>query len=237
MASDRTGIRLCGEVAACDALLLMSPSPIDPAVLRRIYAVRREVRLRDARPNDGRCGNVTSALSSEFGWAGEWGYLRLLDDTVSWVHCWNRLPDGTILDATADQYQDLWLGDVVVLPATDPLAANYLHAPATWELRFDQFDGGPSVVCVAGDDVRTVTCEVERQWESLARGVLRVVCGWELPSDLVDLAARALRARASAETRWTSAELTHVLLNRGIQHLGNRGELRPWVAAEFLDPF
>jgi hypothetical protein len=212
----------------------MSAFPAEPAVLRRIYEVRREVRLRDARPNDGRCGNVTAALAEEFGWAGEWGYLRLLDDTVSWVHCWNRLPDGTILDATADQYQDLWLGDVVTLPAAHPLAANYLHAPAKWELRFDRSDDGLRVACVSEDDVRRVDCE--RSWESLARGVLRVVCGWEFPPELIGLAARALRAKASTASLWTSAELTHVLLNRSIQHLGNRGERRPWVAAEFLDP-
>lgn len=206
-------------------------------MLRRLHAVRREVRLRDARPNDGRCGNVTAALASEFGWDGEWGYLRLLDGTVSWVHCWNRLPDGTIVDATADQYQDLWLGDVVVLAASDARAAHYRHAPAAWELRFSAAGGdGPSIVCVSGDDVRTVTAASSaRPWESLAHGVLRVVTGWDLPAELVELAARALRARASAAELWTSAELTHVLLNRSIQHLGGRGEV-PWVASEFLEP-
>jgi hypothetical protein len=221
-------------------LASMNTSPANPVVLRRIREVRREVRLRDARPNDGRCGNVTAALSQEFGWAGEWGYLRLLDDTVSWVHCWNRLPDGAILDATADQYQDLWLGDVVRLSSDHPLAANYLHAPAKWELRFDRSDDRLRVVCVTEDDVRTVDCERERPWESLARGVLRVVCGWELPPELIGLTARALRAKAStasaAASPWTSAELTHVLVNWSIQHLGNRGERRPWVAVEFLDP-
>src|SRR5579875_915253 len=86
-----------------------SVDPSDPAVVQRIYEIRGEVRRRDARPNDGRCGNVAAALEAEFGWPSQHGYLKLLDATVSWIHCWNRLPNGTIVDATADQFQSLWL--------------------------------------------------------------------------------------------------------------------------------
>ncbi|GAB3400829.1 hypothetical protein GCM10027569_05140 [Flindersiella endophytica] len=206
-------------------------------MLRRIHAVRRAVRLADARPNDGRCGNVVSALSAEFGWAGENGYLQLLDGTVSWVHCWNRLPDGTIVDATADQYQELWLGNVVALPPDDPLAGHYLNAPGTWSLVFERSAEGLGVVCTSGDRVRTVRSSLPRPWVSLARDVLLVVTGWELPDELVEVAARALRAKASTGSEWSSEELVHVLLIWGIQQSGSRGGGRlPWIATEFLEP-
>ncbi len=90
---------------------------VDAAVLQRILELRREVRLADARPNDGRCGNVAAAIAAEFGWKRECGYLRLRDGSVSWVHCWNRVDDVGIVDATADQFGSLWLGDVAVIEA------------------------------------------------------------------------------------------------------------------------
>ncbi|WP_344291821.1 hypothetical protein [Actinopolymorpha rutila] len=213
--------------------------PRDPAVLHRIYALRGEVRRRDARPNDGRCGNVTSALAEEFGWQGQWGYLRLLDDTVSWVHCWNLLPDGTIVDATADQFQNLWLGDVVTVAPSSPMAANYLHAPKEWELRFERpprAEDACTVRCVSGDEVHLRTPDLpERPWWSLARGVLEVITGWEVDDTLVDLAARVLRAKSATDEGMPSAELTHPLLIASIQHLGAQGT-RPWIAPEFREP-
>ena len=213
--------------------------PSDPAVLRRIHELRGEVRRRDARPNDGRCGNVTAALAKEFGWQGQWGYLKLFDGTVSWVHCWNVLPDGTIVDATADQFQNLWLGDVATIAASSPMAAHYLHAPREWDVRFerraDDADGH-AVRCVFGDDVHLLAPDVpDRPWWSLAAGVLRLITGWELNDVLVDLAARVLRAKAATADSMTSAELTHPLLIASIQHLGAHGT-RPWIAPEFREP-
>lgn len=101
--------------------------PDDPTTLERIRRLRAEVRLRDARPNDGRCGRVAEALETEFGWQRQSGYLKLLDESVSWVHCWNLLDDGSILDATADQFQDLWHGDVIMINSADPRRS---HQPA-----------------------------------------------------------------------------------------------------------
>lgn len=54
-----------------------------------ILALRRQVRFQDGRPYDARCSNVAAALQAQFGWQ----------------HCWNRLADGSILDATADQFE------------------------------------------------------------------------------------------------------------------------------------
>ncbi len=92
---------------------------VDAAVLQQILELRRQVRVADARPNDGRCGNVAAAITGEFGWMRECGYLRLRDGSVSWVHCWNRVGDAGIVDATADQFGSLWLGDVPVIEARD----------------------------------------------------------------------------------------------------------------------
>jgi hypothetical protein len=198
-----------------------------------VYEIRSEIRRKDARPNDGRCGNVSAALKKEFGWQAQSGYLRLLDGTVCWLHCWNRLVDGTIVDATADQFQNLWLGDVVVLDPADPMSANYRAAPREWEIRFDRYAG---VTCVCGDDVRVVSGDDSgRPWFSLAWAVLRLLTGWELTDELVELAARSLRARASRAEQMTSGELTHPLLIWSIQHLGKQST-PPWTAAEFCEP-
>ncbi|HVX42480.1 MAG TPA: hypothetical protein VHC49_01270 [Mycobacteriales bacterium] len=205
--------------------------PRDPAVVRRIYEIRAEVRRRDARPNDGRCGNVSSALAAEFGWEGRWGYLRLLDGTVSWIHCWNRLADGTIVDATADQYQRLWLGDVVILDPSDPKAANYRHAPRKWEI---DVGGDGRLTCVFEGETRILNADDAHQpWMAQARSVLRLITGWELDEELVDLAARTLRAKAPGSI--ATDELTHPLLIRSIQHLGRQSS-PPWIAPEFREP-
>lgn len=199
----------------------------------RIYEIRGEVRRRDARPNDGRCGNVSAALETEFGWPGQSGYLKLLDSTVSWIHCWNRLADGTIVDATADQFQDLWLDDIVILDADNRLVANYRNAPREWEIHFDNKRAN-RIRCASGDDIEVLSSKDSCPWLSLARMVLKVITGWELNEHLTDLAARTLRAKSSAADLMSSAELTHVLLIDSIQHLG-RGE-SPWIAAEFREP-
>ncbi|MBE1608959.1 hypothetical protein [Actinopolymorpha pittospori] len=220
-------------------MLATASDPSDAAVLQRIYELRGDVRRRDAWPNDGRCGKVAAALETEFGWQSQYGYLRLLDGTVSWVHCWNRLADGTIVDATADQYQGLWLGDVVTVDPTSPMSANYPHAPREWELRFSRGSNGErveGVTCVSGDDVQVLSPDdPDRPWLSLARGVLRVLTGWELNDDLAGLAARSLRAKATTAEAASTADLIHPLVIASIQHLGGRGT-QAWIASEFLEP-
>src|SRR5438876_6558871 len=96
--------------------------------LERVRAIRRRVRLASGRP-DGRCAKVAEAMEAELGWPYRWGHLRLRDGGICWIHCWNQLPDGTIVDATADQFEERWLGDVVVLSPDDPLFACYRSAP------------------------------------------------------------------------------------------------------------
>jgi hypothetical protein len=74
---------------------------IATADLDEARAIRRRVRLASGRP-DGRCGKVAEAIAAELGWAYRWGHLRLLDGEICWIHCWNQLPDGRVVDATAD---------------------------------------------------------------------------------------------------------------------------------------
>ena len=97
-----------------------------------ILMLRRRVRFQDGRPCDARCGSVAAALEAQFGWKRRFGRLRLLDARVGWQHCWNQLADGRILDATADQFESRWLGDIVVLDADDPHATAYQPAPPPW---------------------------------------------------------------------------------------------------------
>ncbi len=97
-------------------------SDLGAAIDRKaILTLRQRVRFQDGRPYDARCSKVAAALEAQFGWPRKFGRLRLLDTRVCWQHCWNQLPGGRILDATADQFESRWLGDLVVLEASDPI--------------------------------------------------------------------------------------------------------------------
>lgn len=211
---------------------------LNQTVLRRVQQLRAEVRLSEARPNDGRCGNVAAALETEFGWERQWGYLKLLDTTVSWVHCWNRLADGTIIDATADQYQDLWLGDVVSIPPSNPFALHYLHDPRTWTLHWQRAPGGLPVGlhCESGSESVTVPFDEDSPaWRLTAATVLRLLTGWDLDERVIDLAARTLRASAASGDTTTTDDLIRPLVIESIQHLARSSE-SPWIAPEFREP-
>lgn len=212
-------------------------NPGDRLAIRRIYELRRGVRLADARPNDGRCGNVAAAIENEFGWTRECGYLRLLDGSVNWVHCWNRVDEGGIVDATADQFGDLWLGDVVAIDADDASASHYLPNPQEWILRPGSESGNPtSLVCTLGGDERLIVAhDLDHPWPSLARETLRLVTGWDLNDQLVGVAARALRAKITTTAETSTSHLIRPLVTESIQDFGRRTP-DPWIAAEFRDP-
>ena len=74
-----------------------------------ILTLRRQVRFQGGRPYDARCSKAAAAIEEQFGWKREWGRLRLLDSRVCWQHCWNQLPAGRILDATADQFESIFM--------------------------------------------------------------------------------------------------------------------------------
>ena len=211
---------------------------LTPDQLRRIHALRREVRLNDARPNDGRCGNVAAAIAAEFGWPRECGYLRLRDGSVSWVHCWNRADDDTVIDATSDQFGDLWVGDTAVLPAGDGMADHYLPNPRDWTLtRQDAADRPTILVCHSDDDQETQLIRVDdpqNPWHSLTQQTLELLTGWTLDDRLVRIATHALRARLSTAGHASTSTLIRPLVTESIQHFGRRNP-EPWIANEFME--
>jgi hypothetical protein len=204
-------------------------APIDR---QAILALRREVRFQDGRPYDARCSKVAEALHTQFGWKREWGRLRLLDARVCWQHCWNRLADGGILDATADQFELRWLGDLVVLEATDPHAQAYQPAPPGWTFTLRERVAGIEL-----DAVRDNTGEHEAtissaNWIGDAEQVFLLMTGWSLPLDLVDYAARVLRVRAFLHQSITSGELDDLLTMYELAHAAaTRGS--PWMSPEY----
>ena len=125
----------------------MQTDPVfDPFLRATLLAIRRRARFADGRPYDARCSNVAAALEAQFGWKRVWGRLRLLDGRVCWQHCWNHLADGRLLDATADQFESRWLGDVVVLEADSPHANAYQPAPVGWTFSLQEQAEGITLV-------------------------------------------------------------------------------------------
>jgi hypothetical protein len=72
---------------------------------------RHEVRLRGAW---GGCYEVSCFSEEHFGWRRREGVWQLPDGTPVFRHCWNEAADGTIIDATADQF--FYGHDIAVLP-------------------------------------------------------------------------------------------------------------------------
>jgi len=201
-----------------------------------ILTLRRRVRFHDGRPYDARCSNVAAALEAQFGWKRRFGRLRLLDARVCWQHCWNQLADGHILDATADQFESRWLGDIVVLEALDPHATAYQPAPPPWTFSMREQEGVIELAAVRagvqGHDA-AMPCA---GWMAAARQVLTMMTGWSQPSDLVDYAARALRIRALFGESMTSGQLDDLLTMYEWAHAtAARGG--PWMSPEYATVF
>jgi hypothetical protein len=160
-----------------------------PADIERARAIRRRVRLASGRP-DGRCGKVAEAIQAELGWAYRWGHLRLLDGGICWIHCWNQFQDGSIVDATADQFEERWQGDVAVLSSDHPMHACYRSAPPGHLFR-TVWDGTCRrlVSRRAGSDGQFEADEAEvamapdtpQGWIELGARAVEIHSGWRLP--------------------------------------------------------
>jgi hypothetical protein len=197
-----------------------------------ILALRRRVRFQDGRPYDARCSKVAAALEAQFGWKRRCGRLRLLNARVRWQHCWNQLADGRILDATADQLESRWLGDIVVLEASDPHATAYQPAPPPWTFSLGEQEGVIELDVVrdgAEGHGAAMSCA---SWMAAARQVMTIMTGWSLPEDIIDYAARALRVRAWLGESMTSGQLDELLTMYEWAHAqASRGE--PWMSSEY----
>ncbi len=198
---------------------------------KAILTLRRQVRFQDGRPYGARCLQVAAALEAQFGWPRTFGRLHLLDSRVCWQHCWNQLADGRILDATADQFESCWLGDIVVLEALDPHATAYQPAPP-WTFILREQEGVIELAAVRdgaeGHDA-AMPCA---SWMAAARLVLTMMTGRSLPDDIIDYAARALRVRAFLGESMTSGQLDDLLTMYEWAHAAAaRGG--PWMSPEY----
>jgi hypothetical protein len=211
----------------------MSADPVFDHHLRNAILARLErFRFEDGRPYDARCSTVAAALEAQFGWKRAWGRLRLLDARVCWQHCWNQLADGRFLDATADQFESRWLGDMVVLEASDPHARAYQPAPPGWTFTLREQEAGIELVAARdGRDAHeaTISC---MNWMVAAGQALTMMTGWSLPDDLVDYAARVLRVRALLNQSMTSGDLDGLLMMyEGAHAQASRGGR--WISPKF----
>lgn len=156
----------------------------------------------------------------------------MLDARVCWQHCWNRLTDGRLLDATADQFESRWLGDLVVLEASDPCAQAYQPAPPGWTFTLRERATGIDLAASrsdAGEQEATISC---MNWMRAAEQAFLLMTDWSLPDDLVDYAARVLRARTVLHQSITSGELDGLLTMYEFAHAAAaRGE--PWMSPEY----
>jgi hypothetical protein len=214
---------------------------VTAAEIEQAAAIRRRVRLASGRP-DGRCGKVAEAIAAELGWTYRWGHLRLLDGGICWIHCWNQLPDGAIVDATADQFEERWLGAVVVLPVGDARHANYRPAPpghlfrvvrSEHRLRLlarrglvqGQFDPAEQELAAAPDTARG--------WAELGARAVQVHSGWPLPAWINQEAGERLRAAEAAGLALPSRELEFAL-DAAAQQRRNRSH-GEWTSPEWRE--
>lgn len=187
--------------------------------IEQACAIRRRVRLASGRP-DGCCGKVAEAIAAELGWTYRWGHLRLLDGGACWIHCWNQMPDGTVVDATADQFEERWLGDVVTLPADAPLHANYRPAPPGHLFRVVRLDRqlqllardarSPGLFEMDERELATAADSADG-WAALGSRAVQIHSGWKLPSWISQEAGERLRQAATAGRALPSRDLEFAL--------------------------
>jgi hypothetical protein len=211
------------------------------ADLERVRAIRRRVRLESGRP-DGRCGKVAEAIEAELGWAYRWGHLRLRDGRICWIHCWNQRPDGTVVDATADQFEERWLGDVAVLSPDDPLHAHYRAAPPGHLFRTES-DGGALRLLArrAGssgefeplEEELATAPDTDQGWIELGARAVEAHSGWHLPECIGREAGERLREAATAGQPLPSRELEFALYAAARQRrIASHGE---WTSPEWRE--
>jgi hypothetical protein len=216
-------------------------SVISSADLERVRGIRRRVRLASGRP-DGRCGKVAEAVQAELGWAYRWGHLRLLDGGICWVHCWNQLPGGAVVDATADQFEERWLGDVAVLSTGDRRYTSYRSAPpgrlfrtvrAGRHRRLLARRAGSNEQFELVEEELATAADTRRGWIELGARAVEVHSGWQLPEWIGREAGDRLREAAASEQPLPSRELEFALDAAARQRrIADHGE---WTSSEWRE--
>jgi hypothetical protein len=166
---------------------------------------------------------VAEAIRDELGYAYRWGHLRLLDGGVCWIHCWNQLPDGTIVDATADQFEERWLGGdrgVAVLTPRHASHPNYRAAPPGHLFRTVLAAGrrrllarrGTSGGTFGADEQEVASApDTEHGWTALGVYAVQVHSGWALPDWIGSEAGVRLREAEAAGEVLASREFEFAL--------------------------
>jgi hypothetical protein len=76
---------------------------LDKDTLEQIRVIRDQIRAEEG--GGGMCHYVAETLAARLGWEDISGvYTSLQGEVICEAHHWNRMPDGTIVDATADQF-------------------------------------------------------------------------------------------------------------------------------------
>src|SRR5574343_1537395 len=87
----------------CASMISEMEKKITPKITQEIRNIRHEVRA--IQGGDGQCHEVSEWIEGEYGWERIGGaYTAINGDVIASPHYWNMLPDGSILDATADQF-------------------------------------------------------------------------------------------------------------------------------------
>jgi hypothetical protein len=113
-----------------------------------LVASRTEGRLVEYgwRPGDpgripGGCAWMSEEIGLDYGWSADGGCYVVgseqdADEMHAGVphaaHCWNRLPDGRIFDATADQFGEPGHG-IRIAPADDPRYVATCDVEVVWD--------------------------------------------------------------------------------------------------------
>jgi hypothetical protein len=200
------------------------PSLVSSIDLERVREIRRRVRLESGR-SDGRFGKVSEAIEAELGWAYRWGHLRQLDGGICWIHSWNRLPDGSVVDATADQFEERWLGDVAVLSPGDRLHTHYRSAPPGHLFRIGRVTPAarvPGLRLLASragangqfkpvEGELAIAPDTDQGWLELGARAVEIHSGWRLPDWIGREAGDRLRAAEASGQPLPSRELEFAL--------------------------
>lgn len=203
--------------------------------------LRRRVRLASGR-SDGRCGKVAEAIAAELGWGYRWGHLRLKDATICWIHCWNQCDDGTVVDATADQFEERWLGDIVVLASASPLHSNYRSAPPGYFFRTEcQSDHlhllarhrGPDGAQAPDERLVATAADTAAGWAALGASAVHLHSGWSLMAWVGEEAGVLLREAAATDQALASRDLEFALDTTSRQRrIAGHGE---WASPEWQE--